>query len=152
MPRNEDVKFEDIIRGGVSVNTNNLMTRCYLSQTECQHITKMLLTTIYGYLHVVRGEEWPLRLPYNVYIGPWVESVMPKFAHLPLILKPDGNGKLSKGWRPFGFPSFQQIGPTQKQEKNLRYRERGYYPEAFNNMLAFWVGILHNPRVLLEIN
>jgi glutamyl-tRNA synthetase len=90
--------------------------------------------------HVIRGEEWLPSAPLHVllyrYLG-W-EDVMPVFAHLPLILKPDGNGKLSKrdGDR-LGFPVFplNWQDPT-SGEQSHGYRERGYFPEAFVNMLA----------------
>ena len=90
---------------------------------------------------MIRGEEWlpsaPLHVLLYQYLG-W-EEVMPKFAHLPLILKPDGNGKLSKrdGDR-LGFPVFplRWEDPATK-EVSSGYREKGYYPESFINMLAF---------------
>jgi glutamyl-tRNA synthetase len=91
--------------------------------------------------HVIRGEEWlpsaPLHILLYRYLG-WEES-MPKFAHLPLLLKPDGNGKLSKrdGDR-LGFPVFPlQWMDTVTKEISSGYRESGYLPEAFVNMLAF---------------
>ena len=91
--------------------------------------------------HVIRGEEWlpsaPLHVLLYKYLG-W-ENKMPKFAHLPLILKPDGNGKLSKrdGDR-LGFPVFpiKWINPETNEESS-GYREDGYFSEAFINMLAF---------------
>jgi glutamyl-tRNA synthetase len=91
--------------------------------------------------HVIRGEEWLPSAPLHVllyrYLG-W-EETMPKFAHLPLLLKPDGNGKLSKrdGDR-LGFPVFplQWQDPVTK-EISSGYRESGYLPDAFVNMLAF---------------
>jgi glutamyl-tRNA synthetase len=91
--------------------------------------------------HVIRGEEWLPSAPLHVllyrYLG-W-EEVMPKFAHLPLLLKPEGNGKLSKrdGDR-LGFPVFplDWVDPT-SGEKSSGYRESGYLPEAVINLLAF---------------
>jgi glutamyl-tRNA synthetase len=91
--------------------------------------------------HVIRGEEWLPSAPLHVllyrYLG-W-EETMPEFAHLPLLLKPDGNGKLSKrdGDR-LGFPVFplQWQDPVTK-EISSGYRESGYLPDAFINMLAF---------------
>ncbi len=91
--------------------------------------------------HVIRGEEWLPSAPLHVllyrYFG-WQET-MPRFAHLPLLLKPDGNGKLSKrdGDR-LGFPVFPLAWTDPKSgEKSSGYRESGYYPEAVVNMLAF---------------
>jgi len=102
--------------------------------------------------HVIRGEEWLPSAPLHVllyrYLG-W-EDAMPQFAHLPLILKPDGNGKLSKrdGDR-LGFPVFptQWMNPETK-EISSGYRESGYISEAFINMLSFlgW-----NPGTTQEI-
>ena len=94
-----------------------------------------------GISHVIRGEEWLPSAPLHVllYRSLGWESVMPRFAHLPLILKPDGNGKLSKrdGDR-LGFPVFPTNWTNpETREESSGYRERGYYPEAFNNMLAF---------------
>jgi glutamyl/glutaminyl-tRNA synthetase len=91
--------------------------------------------------HVIRGEEWLPSAPLHVllyrYLG-W-ETVMPKFAHLPLLLKPDGNGKLSKrdGDR-LGFPVFplQWVDPI-TNEMSSGYKQNGYLPEAVINMLAF---------------
>jgi glutamyl-tRNA synthetase len=91
--------------------------------------------------HVIRGEEWLPSAPLHVllyrFFG-WAD-VMPQFAHLPLILRPDGNGKLSKrdGDR-LGFPVFPTNWKNPETgEQSSGYRERGYYPGAFNNMLAF---------------
>jgi glutamyl-tRNA synthetase len=91
--------------------------------------------------HVIRGEEWLPSAPLHVllyrYLG-W-ESTMPEFAHLPLLLKPDGNGKLSKrDGDKLGFPVFplQWTDPF-TSEKSSGYREGGYLPEAFINFLAF---------------
>ena len=91
--------------------------------------------------HVIRGEEWLPSAPVHIllyrYLG-W-EETQPEFAHLPLILRPDGNGKLSKrdGDR-LGFPIFPlKWEDPETGEKSMGYRERGYFPEAFINMLAF---------------
>jgi glutamyl-tRNA synthetase len=101
--------------------------------------------------HVIRGEEWLPSAPLHVllyrYLG-W-EAVMPQFAHLPLLLKPDGNGKLSKrdGDR-LGFPVFPTNWTTAEGELYSGYREKGYFNGAFINMLAFlgW-----NPGTTQEI-
>jgi glutamyl-tRNA synthetase len=94
--------------------------------------------------HVIRGEEWLPSAPLHVllYRSLGWEDVMPEFAHLPLLLRPDGNGKLSKrdGDR-LGFPVFPISGSlldtkTQKMESFTGYRESGYFPDAFINMLA----------------
>jgi glutamyl-tRNA synthetase len=143
MPRNEDVKFEDVIRGWVSVNTNNLDDKVLFKSDgmPTYHLANVVDDYLMNISHVIRGEEWlpsaPLHVLLYQYLG-W-ETRMPKFAHLPLILRPDGNGKLSKrdGDR-LGFPVFPTNWTNPETgEKSSGYRERGYYPEAFNNMLAF---------------
>ena len=111
MPRNEDVKFEDLIRGWVSVNTNNLDDKVLFKSDgmPTYHLANVVDDYLMNISHVIRGEEWLPSAPLHVllYRSLGWESVMPKFAHLPLILKPDGNGKLSKrdGDR-LGFPVF----------------------------------------------
>ena len=143
MPRNEDVKFEDLIRGWASVNTNNLDDKVLFKSDgmPTYHLANVVDDYLMNISHVIRGEEWLPSAPLHVllYRSLGWESVMPKFAHLPLILKPDGNGKLSKrdGDR-LGFPVFPTNWTNEKTgESSSGYRERGYYPEAFNNMLAF---------------
>ena len=143
MPRNEDVKFEDLIRGWVSVNTNNLDDKVLFKSDgmPTYHLANVVDDYLMNISHVIRGEEWLPSAPLHVllYRSLGWESVMPKFAHLPLILKPDGNGKLSKrdGDR-LGFPVFPTNWTNPETgEESSGYRERGYYPEAFNNMLAF---------------
>ena len=105
------------------------------------HLANIVDDHLMQITHVIRGEEWlpsaPLHVMLYKYLG-W-EDTMPKFAHLPLILRPDGNGKLSKrdGDR-LGFPVFPlDWTDPQTGEKSSGYRERGYYYGAFTNMLAF---------------
>ncbi|MGB1508157.1 MAG: glutamate--tRNA ligase, partial [Crocinitomicaceae bacterium] len=88
--------------------------------------------------HVIRGEEWLPSAPLHVLLYDAFEWQRPTFAHLPLLLKPDGNGKLSKrdGDR-LGFPVFPLDWTTKEGELYSGYREKGYLPEAFINMLAF---------------
>jgi glutamyl-tRNA synthetase len=104
------------------------------------HLANVVDDYLMGISHVIRGEEWlpsaPLHVMLYRFLG-WEEN-MPQFAHLPLLLKPEGNGKLSKrdGDR-LGFPVFP-IDWTDPitNEKSSGYRESGYYPEAVANMLA----------------
>ena len=143
MPRNEEVRLNDIIRGWVLVNTNNMDDKVIFKSDgmPTYHLANVVDDYKMKISHVIRGEEWlpsaPLHVLLYKYLG-W-EDKMPKFAHLPLILKPEGNGKLSKrdGDR-LGFPVFpiKWINP-QTQETSLGYRESGYFSEAFINMLAF---------------
>jgi glutamyl-tRNA synthetase len=154
IPRNEEVKLNDIIRGWVSVNTNNMDDKVLFKSDgmPTYHLANVVDDYLMNISHVIRGEEWLPSAPTHVllykYFG-W-EGQMPEFAHLPLILKPDGNGKLSKrdGDR-LGFPVF----PTEWQNPqtgdfSAGYRESGYFSEAFINMLSFlgW-----NPGTTQEI-
>ena len=143
IPRNEEVKLYDIIRGWVVVNTNNIDDKVIFKSDgmPTYHLANVVDDYLMKISHVIRGEEWlpsaPLHVLLYKYLG-W-EDVMPSFAHLPLILKPDGNGKLSKrdGDR-LGFPVFPtQWTNPETQERSLGYRESGYISEAFINMLAF---------------
>ena len=143
MPRNEDVRFYDEIRGWVIVNTNNMDDKVIFKGDgmPTYHLANVVDDYNMKISHVIRGEEWlpsaPLHVLLYKYLG-W-EQVMPKFAHLPLILKPDGNGKLSKrdGDR-LGFPVFPlQWKDPSSNEVSSGYREKGYFHEAFINMLAF---------------
>ena len=154
MPRNEEVKLYDIIRGWVVVNTNHMDDKVIFKSDgmPTYHLANVVDDYMMKISHVIRGEEWlpsaPLHVLLYKYLG-W-EDAMPEFAHLPLILKPDGNGKLSKrdGDR-LGFPVFptQWMNPETK-EVSSGYRESGYIKEAFINMLSFlgW-----NPGTTQEI-
>jgi len=142
MPRNEEVRFHDIIRGWVIVNTNNMDDKVIYKADgmPTYHLANIVDDHLMNISHVIRGEEWLPSAPLHVllyrYLG-W-EDTMPQFAHLPLILKPDGNGKLSKrdGDR-LGFPVFPLEWKSPEGEISSGYREQGYFPEAFINMLAF---------------
>jgi glutamyl-tRNA synthetase len=143
MPRNEDVRFYDEIRGWVIVNTNNMDDKVIFKGDgmPTYHLANVVDDYKMEISHVIRGEEWlpsaPLHVLLYKYLN-WEES-MPKFAHLPLILKPDGNGKLSKrdGDR-LGFPVFPLKWKDPKSgEISSGYRENGYFNESFINMLAF---------------
>jgi glutamyl-tRNA synthetase len=154
LPRNEDVRFYDEIRGWVIVNTNNMDDKVLFKGDgmPTYHLANVVDDYKMKITHVIRGEEWlpsaPLHVLLYQYLG-W-EDIMPKFAHLPLILKPDGNGKLSKrdGDR-LGFPVFPlQWKDPKTNEMFSGYREKGYFPDSFINMLAFlgW-----NPGTAKEI-
>lgn len=142
MPRNEDVKFHDIIRGWVTFNSSQLDDKVLMKNDgmPTYHLANVVDDYLMKISHVIRGEEWLSSAPLHVllYRAFGWENVMPQFAHLSLILKPDGNGKLSKrdGDR-LGFPSFPLtwIDPA-TNETSTGYRERGYLPEAFINFIA----------------
>jgi len=140
-PRNEEIRFHDEIRGWVVVNTNNVDDKVLFKSDgmPTYHLANIVDDHLMRITHVIRGEEWLPSAPLHVFLYRsfgW-EDTMPKFAHLPLILKPDGNGKLSKrdGDR-LGFPVFP-LQWTDPETGNISsgYRESGYLPEAFVNML-----------------
>jgi glutamyl-tRNA synthetase len=128
MPADEDIHFDDLIRGHIVVNTGTLDDKVLFKSDgmPTYHLAHMVDDHLMKISHVIRGEEWLYRA-YG-----WDP---PLFAHLPLLLKPDGKGKLSKrdGDR-MGFPVFPLYWPYGETAKG--YREDGYYPEAFVNMLA----------------
>ena len=140
MPRNEDVRFEDEIRGWVVVNTNNLDDKVLFKSDgmPTYHLANIVDDHAMEISHVIRGEEWLPSAPLHVLLYDALNWERPKFAHLPLLLRPDGNGKLSKrdGDR-LGFPVFPLDWTTLEGELYSGYREKGYFPEAFINMLAF---------------
>ena len=140
VPRHAEVRFEDIIRGWVVVHSANIDDKVLFKSDgmPTYHLANIVDDHLMRITHVIRGEEWLPSAPLHVLIYEAFGWERPQFAHLPLILKPDGNGKLSKrdGDR-LGFPVFSLnwTDPV-SGEKSSGYRERGYYPEAFINMLA----------------
>ena len=142
IPRNEEIRLNDIIRGWVVVNTNNMDDKVIFKSDgmPTYHLANVVDDYNMKISHVIRGEEWlpsaPLHVLLYKYLG-W-EKEMPEFAHLPLILKPEGNGKLSKrdGDR-LGFPVFPiEWKNPETGEISSGYRESGYISEAFVNMLV----------------
>lgn len=140
MPRNEDIRFEDVIRGWVVVNTNNLDDKVLYKSDgmPTYHLANIVDDHTMAISHVIRGEEWLPSAPLHVLLYDAFGWDAPKFAHLPLLLRPDGNGKLSKrdGDR-LGFPVFPTDWTTAEGELYSGYREKGYFPASFINMLAF---------------
>jgi len=140
VPRHAEVRFEDIIRGWVVVHSANIDDKVLFKSDgmPTYHLANIVDDHLMRITHVIRGEEWLPSAPVHVLIYEAFGWERPQFAHLPLILKPDGNGKLSKrdGDR-LGFPVFSlNWTDPASGEKSSGYRERGYYPEAFINMLA----------------
>lgn len=140
---NEDVHVNDIIRGDVVINSSILDDKVlYKSADELPtyHLANIVDDHLMEVTHVIRGEEWLPSAPLHVLLYRafgWADT-MPEFAHLPLLLKPDGNGKLSKrdGDR-LGFPVFPLEWHDPKSgEISSGYRESGYLPEAVINFLA----------------
>lgn len=140
VPRQAEVRFEDIIRGWVTVNSANIDDKVLYKSDgmPTYHLANIVDDHLMGITHVIRGEEWLPSAPLHVLLYEAFGWERPAFAHLPLILKPDGNGKLSKrdGDR-LGFPVFPlDWRDPASGEQSMGYRERGYYPQAFVNMLA----------------
>ncbi|MFN8276048.1 MAG: glutamate--tRNA ligase [Chitinophagales bacterium] len=142
MPRHEEIKFYDEIREWVSFHSSQLSDAVLLKSDgmPTYHLANVADDYMMEITHVIRGEEWLSSAPLHVmlYRALGIEHVMPKFAHLPLLLRPDGNGKLSKrdGDR-LGFPFFA-INWTSPEDGTVTegYREKGFFPEAFINFLA----------------
>ncbi len=142
MPENETIKFHDLIRGVVNFDTNLVDDKVLLKSDgmPTYHLAVVVDDYLMKITHAFRGEEWlpsaPVHLLLWVYLG-W-DKDMPQWAHLPLILKPDGNGKLSKrdGDR-LGFPVFaMDWNDARTGEVTTGFKERGFLPEAFINMLV----------------
>ncbi len=143
MPENEIVEMDDLIRGHVKVNTSTLDDKVLYKSADAlptYHLANIVDDRLMEISHVIRGEEWLPSLPlhYLLYKAFGWEDVQPQFAHLPLLLKPTGGGKLSKrDGDKMGFPVFPLFwtSPTTGETAH-GYREDGYFPEAFVNMLA----------------
>ena len=142
MPENEVVKMHDLIRGDVEVNTSTLDDKVLYKSADAlptYHLANIVDDHLMEISHVIRGEEWLPSLPlhYLLYRAFGWEDTRPEFAHLPLLLKPTGGGKLSKrDGDKMGFPVFPLYWVSPTGETAHGYREDGYFPEAFINMLA----------------
>jgi glutamyl-tRNA synthetase len=139
VPRNEEIRFNDIIRGWVTVNSAQVDDKVLLKSDgmPTYHLAHIVDDIEMQISHAVRGEEWLPSAPAHIliyrYLG--LEDQMPKLAHLPLILNPDGNGKISK--REARFPVFPLSWKDPREATPyIGYKESGYYPEAFVNILA----------------
>ncbi|WP_461641127.1 glutamate--tRNA ligase [Labilibaculum euxinus] len=143
MPVGEELQLDDEIRGRVVFNTSALDDKVLFKSDgmPTYHLANVVDDYLMKITHVIRGEEWLPSMPLHVLLYRsfgWKDD-MPKFAHLPLILKPVGKGKLSKrDGDKLGFPVFPLEWTDPKtNEVSSGYREGGYFPEAFINMLAF---------------
>lgn len=153
MPENQDVHIYDEIRKEVVFNTKELDDKVLFKSDgmPTYHLANVVDDYLMKISHVIRGEEWLSSTPLHVLLYKafgW-ENDMPSFSHLPLILKPQGQGKLSKrDGEKMGFPVFPLFWVGDNGETSAGYREDGYLPEAFINMLALlgW-----NPGIDQEI-
>lgn len=142
-PENTVVEMDDLIRGHLQVNTDTLDDKVLYKSADglpTYHLANIVDDHLMKITHVIRGEEWLPSLPlhYLLYEAFGWQDSRPAFAHLPLLLKPQGQGKLSKrDGDKFGFPVFPLAWVDPKSGETSRgYREDGYFPEAVVNMLA----------------
>ena len=140
-PQDETLHLKDVIRGDIKIDTNTLDDKVLFKSDgmPTYHLANIVDDHLMEITHVIRGEEWlpSLALHYQLYNAFGWEA--PEFAHLPLILKPTGKGKLSKrDGDKLGFPVFplEWTDPNTK-EVSRGYKEDGYFPEAMVNFLAF---------------
>lgn len=143
MPEDTDVTEDDIIRGQVTFNTTRSLDDKVLFKSDgmpTYHLANVVDDHLMEITHVIRGEEWLPSMPLHVllYRALGWEKTKPRFAHLPLILKPVGKGKLSKrDGDKMGFPVFPlEWKDPETGDISRGYREDGYFPEAFINLLA----------------
>lgn len=143
VPRKEEVRLNDLVRGWVMVHSSAIDDKVLMKSDgmPTYHLANVVDDYLMKISHVIRGEEWlpsaPLHVLLYKYLG-WEDS-MPQFAHLPLLLKPDGNGKLSKrDADKHGFPVFPlEWKDPFTSETAIGFREEGYLPDAMMNFLAF---------------
>ena len=142
IPKDRVLQLTDLIRGDIEVNSSTLDDKVLwkaVDQLPTYHLANIVDDHLMEITEVIRGEEWLPSLPLHflLYEAFGWQNSQPKFAHLSLLLKPDGKGKLSKrdGDR-LGFPVFPLQWVNAEGEASRGYREDGYYPEAFINLLA----------------
>jgi glutamyl-tRNA synthetase len=130
MPKNRDIVFTDMIRGKVKFNTSECDDKVIWKSKDnlpTYHLANVVDDHLMNTTHVIRGEEWLSSVPTHIMLYESFGWEHPTFAHLPLILRPEGNGKLSKrDGDAFGIPVYP-----------LQFKEMGFLPEAVNNFLAF---------------
>lgn len=141
LPRDEDVRVNDMIRGWVVVNTKQMDDKVLMKNDgmPTYHMANIVDDHLMKITHVIRGEEWLPSAPLHVLLYQYLGWEAPQFAHLSLILKPNGKGKLSKrDGVAGGFPVFPIDWKVPNEEEVFSgYREAGYFPEAVVNILAF---------------
>jgi glutamyl-tRNA synthetase len=147
VPRKDEVRLNDMVRGWVMVHSSAIDDKVLMKSDgmPTYHLANVVDDHLMGITHVIRGEEWLPSAPLHVLLYKFFgwEDTMPQFAHLPLLLKPDGNGKLSKRDADAGgFPVFPldwnfTNSETGNAETWIGFREQGYLSEAVTNFLAF---------------
>ncbi len=154
VPKKEEVRLNDLIRGWVMVHSSQIDDKVLMKADgmPTYHLANVVDDYLMKISHVIRGEEWLPSAPLHVLLYRFLgwENEMPQFAHLPLLLKPDGNGKLSKrDADQMGFPIFPLTWTDPESGEVAKgYKESGYLPDALINFLAFlgW-----NPGTTQEI-
>jgi len=142
VPRKEQIRFNDLVRGWVTVQSASIDDKVLMKSDgmPTYHLANVVDDYLMKISHVIRGEEWLPSAPLHVLLYQYFGWDTPDFAHLPLILKPNGNGKLSKrDGDKLGFSVFplQWADPSNPDKSSTGYREQGYLSEAFVNFLAF---------------
>lgn len=143
VPANQEVKLNDLIRGEVTFNSAQVDDKVLMKSDgmPTYHLANVVDDYLMKISHVIRGEEWLPSAPLHVLLYRFLgwENDMPQFAHLPLLLKPDGNGKLSKrAADQMGFPIFPLTWKDPATNEIAKgFKESGYLPEALINFLAF---------------
>lgn len=158
IPAERTIVMDDLIRGHIEVNSSTLDDKVLWKRADelpTYHLANIVDDHLMEITEVIRGEEWLPSLPLHYLLYEafgWTDS-QPRFAHLSLLLKPDGKGKLSKrdGDR-LGFPVFPLKWVNAEGEVSRGYREDGYYPEAFINMLALLGWNPGNDRELFTVD
>ncbi len=143
VPEKDEVRLNDMVRGWVMVHTESLDDKVIMKSDgmPTYHLANVVDDHLMKITHVIRGEEWLPSAPLHVLLYQFLgwEDEIPEFGHLPLILKPDGNGKLSKrAADKAGFPIFPLNWKDQdSDELSIGFKETGFLPEALVNFLAF---------------
>ncbi len=141
IPENIEIQATDMVRGKINFQSSTLDDKVIFKSDglPTYHLANVVDDRLMNISHVIRGEEWLPSVPLHIllYRAFGWESEMPQFAHLPLILKPSGKGKLSKrDGDKDGFPVFPLLWKTEDGEVSKGYKEYGYYPEAVVNLLS----------------
>lgn len=142
VPEDTNITVHDLVRGDVTINSKEIDDKVIFKSDglPTYHLANVVDDHLMKITHVIRGEEWLPSAPFHVLLYRMLgwEDEMPAFAHLPLLLKPNGNGKLSKrDGDALGFPVFPMEWNDKSGEVFKGYKEDGYLPEAFLNILAF---------------
>ncbi|WP_297983547.1 glutamate--tRNA ligase [uncultured Chryseobacterium sp.] len=155
MPFDRVLNLEDIIRGKFSVNTNTLDDKVLVKNDgmPTYHFANIIDDHEMEISHVIRGEEWLPSMGLHVLLYEAMGWTAPEFAHLSLILKPEGKGKLSKrDGDKFGFPVFPlNFKDPETGNISAGYRENGYLPDAFINMVALLGWSPANDREIISL-